>query len=163
MVGIPTINRELLLPKWSKLKNGNGTHLIFGINPHNSKDWITVDILDVPGVYRFDLLRDDWPWSDVDAIYSIGMLSQFDYIDSIKFVDKCYRILRTGGIAWLGEPNRDIYPDCGRYSIYSQNSLGRIAELAGFSVSAVNDISGVTGRKHNDSIPDIFALRLVKK
>jgi len=156
------IERSLQIPKWEKLSNGEGLHLIFGSNPHNSRDWTTVDILGGPNVYKFDLLRDDWPWTEVAAIHCIGMLSQFDYVDSIKFVEKCHRVLRVGGIVWLSEPNRDIYPGCGRNSIYSQNSLGRIAELAGFNVGGVRDITGVTGRIHNDSIPDVFVLRLVK-
>ncbi len=130
--------------------------------PYVQKDWTVVDIIGKPGVYEFDLLRDDWPWADVAAIHCVGMLSQFDYVDSIKIVNKCYSILRVGGIVWMSEPNRDIYPGCGRHSIYSQNSLGRIAELAGFHVSAVRDIAGVTGREHSESIPDVFVLRLVK-
>lgn len=145
------VNKFVYSPEWEKLENPPGKHLIFGNNPNNSDDWETVDL-------PFNLIEFRWRWKDVGCIHCVSMLYQWDYVDAIRVLRKCWSALRNGGVLWLAESNRDVHVPMGLYSHYTPASLARIAEREGFVVQHEMDTMMVSGRP-----PDrAFALKCVK-
>jgi hypothetical protein len=148
---IPGGTVKVYEPRWDSLRNGEGHHLILGASPANACDWQTIDL-------PFDLIAMAWPWHDVDAIHCVSMLYQWDYVDALSVLAKCFAALRSGGVLWAGESMRDCDPSLKRLSCYTPNALGRILERTGFTVSEVSDSRSVTGRPPERG----FALKGVK-
>lgn len=145
------VEKTIYEPVWESLENHPGKHLIFGKNPFNPVSWETIDL-------PFDLVKNRWRWKNVSSIHCVSMLYQWDYVDSIRVLRKCWNVLRDGGILWLGEAFRDVHLPMGLYSHYTPASLTRIAEREGFSVQREVDTMLVAGRPSDR----MFALKCVK-
>ncbi|MHC4621456.1 MAG: class I SAM-dependent methyltransferase [Planctomycetota bacterium] len=154
--------RRLVYPKWEQLRNGDGPHLIFGIFPGNSSEWQVVDILPSDGVQVVDLLADNWPWTDVAAIHSVGMLTSWPPWVVPGFLKRCYDVLRPDGLLWLGEPVRGVNPEFEWLSGYTTDSLRALATDAGFIVHDVKEQHTVTGRINDGTHPVVFAFKCVR-
>ena len=72
------------------------------------KDWVNVDIVDLPGI---DLVQDlnvaKWPFADlsVGEILALDIVEHLD--DPVHFITECWRILVPGGTLFIQTPRQD--------------------------------------------------------
>ena len=141
------VRRESMVypPNWEYLRQDDGPHYIFGTCYREDGTWTT---LDLDGDPPFDLVKQDFPFTDVSAIHCVSIVHCWDYIDTAHVLRKSYRALRPGGVMWLGEDNRDVdVADGGNVrSFYSARSLTRMLSNAGFGTIEEDSILKVTGR-----------------
>lgn len=127
---------------WDYLRVDDGPHYIFGTCYKGDPTWITLDIEADP---PFDLINDDFNFSNVSAIHCVAMIANWDYIDAIKVIAKAYDALRPGGVMYFGEDERDVDGEC-KKSLYTWRSLTRLLKRVGFAKVKQDSIFKVTGR-----------------
>lgn len=155
--------RTVYRPKWEQLRNGEGTHLVFGATPREIAapiNWLTLDIdLDLVHI-PFDILNTPWPWKDIAAIHCVGMLFQWSKEDGQHVVQQAYDKLLPHGVLWLAEVDRDR--ECAHYeSNYDKKQLRKLARDAGFFVEDTDTLY-TTGRSNVPGYPVVTAYRCEK-
>jgi len=84
--------------------------LELGSGPVKGKNgWTTIDCCDESDI-RWDL-REPLPFPDnsIDAIYSSHVLEHFSYLELMRLLKDCLRVLKSGGMFSACVPDAEIY------------------------------------------------------
>lgn len=73
--------------------------LNIGSNDVKINGWMNMDILDIPGVTKYDA-RSPIPYSDssVDFIFSEHFIEHLNETEALYYFKECYRVLKPGGV-----------------------------------------------------------------
>lgn len=133
-----------------RLHVGCGTEVIDG--------WCNIDIQDLPGVDFVLDVTQEFPFRDVEYIFSEHFIEHLRFDDGIRFVENCWWSLVDGGSLRISTPNLDwvylthysVDPDCsaerisktfmlnrafygwGHKFLYSRDMLVAVLEAVGF-------------------------------
>jgi ubiquinone/menaquinone biosynthesis C-methylase UbiE len=91
------------------------------------KNAINVDVTAYPGIQQVvDLSVFPWPWKDqsIDGIHASHIIEHF--FDQKKFIEECYRILKSGGFLRIVAPHSSCITSVGclgHYRTYSYSTF----------------------------------------
>jgi len=83
----------------SRLHVGCGTEILEG--------WYNLDLQDLPGVDMVVDVTQEFPFRDVEYIFSEHFIEHLGFEAAVRFLQDCLRALRPGGVLRLTTPNLD--------------------------------------------------------
>lgn len=88
------------LNEWQGLHLGCGKHLLEG--------WLNADLQPDPsrGIVKLDA-REPFPFADAgfDYVFSEHMIEHVPYVDGVRMIHECFRVLRPGGKIRIATPD----------------------------------------------------------
>lgn len=84
--------------KFSRFHGQKDLKLNIGSGPKIKEGWVNIDLLDHPGIYKFDL-RFGLPFEDNSCsfIFNEHVLEHLEYADGFHFLEESCRVLQPGG------------------------------------------------------------------